>query len=109
MTWMVIACSGPGAMAAIERNEAFAWKMLVIAGLVAVAVVSLAIANKRASSWLWVTVVLTVIHPGVWMGARAGDCGATLYFTSIGATVLVALSGTIALRSLWRTIRRQRQ
>ncbi|MDQ3339465.1 MAG: hypothetical protein M4D80_30230 [Myxococcota bacterium] len=97
MMWMVIACSGPGAMAAIERNEAWGWKMFAIAGLVAIAVVSFAIVKKRASIWLWLTIGTTVVHPAVWMGARSGDCGHMLYFASIFATVQAALFGVIAV------------
>jgi hypothetical protein len=103
MTWMVIACSGPGAMGAIERNEAWGWKMLVIAAIVTLAVASFAIVKKRASIWLWLTIAFTVLHPAVWMGARSGDCGHMLYFAAIGATVLVALFGTLALHKVWRT------
>jgi hypothetical protein len=97
MSWLVIACSGPGAMDAIERNEAWGWKMLVIAGIAALAVASFAIVKKRASIWVWLTIAFTVLHPAVWMGARSGDCGTMLYFASIGATGLVALLGTVAL------------
>jgi hypothetical protein len=95
----MIWCSGPGAMAVIERNEAFGWKMLAIAGLLAVAVVAVSIAKKRASRWLWPTVIFTIIHPAVWMGARRGDCGHMLYFASIGATVLVGLFAVTAALS----------
>ena len=98
MTWLVIACSGPGAMEVIERNEAWGWKWLVVAALVATFAVVYSIVKKRASRWLWVTLVFVVLHPAVWMGARHGDCGGMLYLASIPATGLVAIFALLAAR-----------
>ena len=95
MTW-IIACSGPGAMAVIERNEAFGWRMFTIAALVAFAAAITAILRRRHTAYLWLAIGFTVIHPAVWMGARRGDCGNMLYLASIVATVLVGGFGVTA-------------
>jgi hypothetical protein len=97
MTWLAIACSGPGAMAVIERNEAWGWKWFIGAALAALFAVVFAIVKRRASKWLWVTLVFCVLHPAVWMGARSGDCGHMLRFMAIPATVLVACFALISI------------
>ena len=102
MTWLAIACSGPGAMAVIERNEAWGWKWFIVAALAALGAVVFAIVKRRASRWLWVTLVFVVLHPAVWMGARHGDCGHMLFFMAIPATILVACFALIAVLRIKR-------
>ena len=100
--WMaspVLACSGPGAAEAIARAEWAGW------GLLGLAVVMVLAANLRArrlgvggrsmaAGW-----ILIFAHPGIWMSARSGDCGATRLESSLLFTALAAGLG------LWGMLR----
>jgi len=102
MTWLVVACSGPGAMRAIERNESFAWIMLGVAAGIAVLALFIASMRKRINRWQWIGLGFAAVHPAIWMGARSGDCGRMLYTASIVWTVLVAVFAVFAIATALR-------
>jgi hypothetical protein len=97
MTWLAMACSGPGAMAAITQNESWAWTFFGVSAVVAAALAIYSLVRKRFPRWLWVTIALVPAHPAVWMNAYGGDCGHMMYFSSIVATVLSLVVATLAV------------
>ena len=99
----VIACSGPGAMAAIESNERWGWKFFIGAAVVAVLALVFAIIKRRTTRWLWATIIATGLHPAVWMGARGGDCGHMLYFAAVAGSIIVIVFALLAFRGLLAT------
>ncbi len=101
-----LACSGPGAMAAILRAERLGWILwattLVLAGG------SAFIPRVRSRGWrrLWPLLLLVVFHPGWWMSARSGDCGRTLVE---GSVLIAALTPLVVGFLFWRSRRAARQ
>ena len=91
------ACSGPGALARILANERLGWILFGAAALVdvlgAVALRRLGVARRRLA-WLLAPVL---VHPGWWMRARGGDCGATLVLGSMAMTVAAGLVVVVAV------------
>src|ERR1051325_2359038 len=104
MTWLVFACSGPGAMAVIESNERWGWRWFYIAAAVAALAIGFALVKKRASKWIVVTLVALAVHPSVWMGARGGDCGSMLYFAWVAGSVLVVVFALLTARGRRETL-----
>lgn len=99
---LAVACSGPGAMAAIVHAERLSWGLwiatLVLAGGSAL------MPRMRARGWgnQWPMFLLAVLHPGWWMSARSGDCGRTLLE---GSYVLTALAVLVGAFLFWRSRR----
>jgi hypothetical protein len=94
-----LACSGPGAAAAIERAELGGWRLA--AGTLSLVGVATLLARRRglgrgpvAAGW-----VLVVVHPGLWLGARGGDCGQTRLE---GSVLFACMGAALLLWSLWR-------
>ncbi|GAC1353976.1 MAG: hypothetical protein NVSMB47_07150 [Polyangiales bacterium] len=94
------ACSGPDALARIERAEVIGWVLL--AASAAIAIGGVAWLNRTGRMVRYAAAVigaLLVSHPGWWMSARDGDCGQTRVATAIFATVaLAAVVGVLASR-----------
>jgi hypothetical protein len=83
-----IACSGPGAMEAIEAAEHRGWVMLAItAGIVGLAA-GFAISRKRIGTAISMLPILA-LHPAIWFGARHGDCG---HLLTAGSNVYLAVA-----------------
>lgn len=102
---LALACSGPGAMAAILRAERMGWMLWGATLLLAGAVVFF---RLRADGWRaqWPLLLLVGLHPGWWMSARSGDCGRLLVLGSIGVTALAPL---VLGLLLWRSLRAARR
>jgi hypothetical protein len=86
------ACSGPGAMARIEAAERLGWWLFGInAALVAAGMLLLRMRGRslRQTGWL---LAFAAIHPGWWLSARGGDCGA---MRSIGSWACLGLSALL--------------
>ncbi|MBL0216936.1 MAG: hypothetical protein IPQ07_24035 [Myxococcales bacterium] len=92
-----LACSGPGAMEAIEAAERRGWIMFAItAGIVGLAA-GLALRRRRIGTAISMLPVL-LIHPAMWFGARHGDCGHLLR----DASSLYLVIAPVACAALYR-------
>jgi len=82
-------------MERIERAERVGllfWFATVVGSLTLALLPRLrALSNKPR----WILAALVVVHPGWWLSARGGDCGATLVEGSILATMIAAVVGGI--------------
>lgn len=95
------ACSGPGAAEAIARAEMGGY---ALAAFTLLSVLGATLLGRRrglgrgpvAAGW-----VLVAVHPGLWLGARSGDCGQT----RLEGSVLFACMGVaLVLWSIWRPV-----
>lgn len=86
------ACSGPGAMEAIEAAEKLGWLLFGISAVVGLAGLGLMWKLGRGRWQICACLIPVVIHPGWWLGARGGDCGAMRIIGSwIGVGLAVAV------------------
>ncbi len=99
---LLIACSGPGAMQAIVRAERVGWALLVLSLLLVAAPPLRALMRGHAVGRSVWALLVVLIHPGWWLSARGGDCGAMRMLGSIGMTVVAAL---VCSALLWRSAR----
>ena len=85
------ACSGPGAMARIVANERLGWILFVVTatvlGVGAGLLRRLGVSARRVG----LLAVPLLVHPGWWMSARSGDCGAMLALGSMAMTAVAVL------------------
>ncbi len=98
-----LACSGPGAPAAIARADRIGWALLAGTALL---VAATHFAARRPPSTRRLIVAL-LVHPGWWLGARGGDCGRMRVAASIAATVLFVLAAAFLLWRARRSVRPQ--
>jgi hypothetical protein len=96
------ACSGPGAMAAIQGNERLGWILWGTTLLAAAAFASHRVMRARGWRRQWPLALFVMLHPGWWMSARHGDCGYTLRDGSILFLGLTLVAGAVML---WRARR----
>lgn len=86
--FLVLACSGPGAAAAIFQAELTALGGLVLA----LALWSAGGLRRRRAGRAWGAVARGVLpvalHPMIWLSARSGDCGRTLTAASVAMAVI---------------------
>lgn len=87
-TFLVLACSGPGAADAIFQAE-----LTALAGLVlALALWMTGGVRRRRAGRAWGAVALGVLpvalHPMIWLSARSGDCGRTLTAACVAMAVI---------------------
>lgn len=100
------ACSGPGAMAAIEQAVLQGWIMWGVA--VVLGFLSMALGRWSGLTWgkSWWPMLVAGAHPGWWLTARGGDCGSMLVWGSTGMlAVMILLTLVIAIMAV---IRRRR-
>ncbi|MDQ3370430.1 MAG: hypothetical protein M3680_33840 [Myxococcota bacterium] len=102
---VALACSGPGAMHVIDANIRRGWIMFAIAAAMVVAAGFAPAFRQRGMRSLWPLLVLLVIHPGLWMSGRSGDCGMLLRSSSTVMTFITPVA--ILLGYAW-VRRRQR-
>ncbi|MDP1826266.1 MAG: hypothetical protein Q8L48_23565 [Archangium sp.] len=98
-----LACSGPGAAAAMRQSTLVGWVcLLVSAALTVVAVIRrLPLRSSLSRVGAVVGVVVLLIHPGFWLSATIGDCGQSRLFLSPLATLLhAAVVGYAMLRKV---------
>jgi hypothetical protein len=105
-TATALACSGPGARAAIERAELLGWLLFAASTLLCLGAMALPKVRSAGPRVFWPLLIPPAIHPGWWMSARSGDCGSmrTLGAIAVSGLVLVALAIV-----LWRAGRRARR
>ena len=101
---IAIACSGPGAMERIEAAEQLGHLTLLVTFVVLVAAaVVLCVRARRLRKSAIGLLVLGLLHPGLWLGARHGDCGMLLEQTAwpatIGAFVVAAMAVVLTERA----------
>ena len=92
LTGTALACSGPDAVATMDRMKWLGWGLWLLAiGLVLAASVRarrLGVPLRAvAAGW-----ILVVAHPGLWIPVDGGDCGqarleGSLLFTALAAAV----------------------
>lgn len=100
-----LACSGEGAVAAIEEAEHRGWVMFAITVGIVAAAATFAIVRKRIGAAIAMVPVL-VLHPAIWFGARHGDCGHLLRQASTLYLVIAPLAcGMLYLLSARRSLR----
>lgn len=99
----VLACEGEQAMARIERSETIGWALLGVSCVVGLLAQRLVL-RARAQRWAPIVLgALVLTHPGWWMSARSGDCGQERLWTSISATVALAVVAAILLARALRS------
>ena len=101
----IFACSGPGAIAEIERNIAIGYICAGIAGVLLVMSLGLSLATRR---WLGLAICsgLLALHPAWTVSALGGDCGDMKRWLSWLAT---ALALAVVVWQAVRTARRRRR
>jgi hypothetical protein len=92
-----LACSGPGAAKAIRQSELIGTSSAGLSIAVVAAGCSLLLRRSLGGRLPWIAAPL-VLHPRWWMDAVHGDCGATLCFWSLVATVGIAINVALAAR-----------
>jgi hypothetical protein len=86
--FIMLACSGPGAMAAIQQAITFGYFCAGAAGVVTLALAFDAVRLRRFRFTLPVAAVMLLIHPAWTISATRGDCGGfkiqtSLFFTAV--------------------------
>lgn len=74
-SFILLACSGPGAGAAIRQNIVIANYCAAIGGVITIAVVFDAWRTRRWGIALPISVVMSLMHPAWTISALHGDCG----------------------------------
>lgn len=101
---VALACSGPGAMDKILRAERIGWLLLFLTG--ALALWAALMFRRWQVPWRRTLLVAlpALVHPGWWLSARGGDCGAMRLLGSIGVTAMtvVALGLAVGITALRR-------
>jgi hypothetical protein len=96
------ACEGPTAMMEILRSEKWGWILFVVnLAVVFLGAILLKLAGWTYNRMVWLG-VLILIHPGWWLSARSGDCGASRWIGSIAVSFLSGLSILVMLVIAWR-------
>ena len=91
-------------MQAIVRAERVGWALLVLSTLlVAAPLVRRLMRSQQVGRSTWALLVV-LVHPGWWLSARGGDCGASRMLGSLGMTVVAALVWSALL---WSAARRK--
>ncbi len=92
-------------MQAIVRAERVGWALLVLSILLTAApLVRRLMRCQQVGRSTWALLVV-LVHPGWWLSARGGDCGATRMLGSIGMTVVAAV---VCSALLWSAARQER-
>ena len=94
-----MACSGPGAperiRASIELGYYYAF------GSIGLTLITFLLNRKYRSSTtktlLAITILLTIFHPGFWIGARSGDCGMMRIYLSKIVTGIIGLISLLTI------------
>jgi hypothetical protein len=95
MLWLWACSGGPGTMELIEARERHGTIFAIAtAGVMLIVAVLGPVRRRGAIAWIPLA-LLAGVHPGIWFGARHGDCGKAiadfgLPYT-IGAAVLAAI------------------
>jgi hypothetical protein len=93
------ACSGPQAFETLLFNERVGMGTWLLTLLFALAFVVL-VKRRRTR---WVMLGAPVLHPGWWMSARGGDCGYTLFDSSLLFTGITLAAGAFLIWRVRRT------
>ena len=95
----LLACSGPGAADLVSRAVQLGHALLLLT--VAICLIPLLLTQVREAlgRTARLPLIIPLAHPGWWLSARLGDCGATRLLASTAATVLAAL---VVIALLWR-------
>ncbi|MDC0672282.1 hypothetical protein [Nannocystis radixulma] len=99
---LAVACSGPGAPAAIFHAERMGWILWIATLVLAGGSALMPRMRARGRRNRWPMFLLAVLHPGWWMSARSGDCGQSLLE---GSYVFTALTVLVAAFLVWRSRR----
>ena len=85
-----LACSGPGAQAAMDRASLVGVSCYVVSLVATVIAIIRArrLKTKLAKGGAAFAVLLLLAHPTIWLGVTSGDCGNSLLFLG-PATALV--------------------
>ena len=81
------ACSGPAALETIVFAERVGMAMFAAAAVMALIGALQVWRTKGTPRVLAPLIIVVIAHPGLWMGARGGDCGHTLKVASIVFTI----------------------
>lgn len=95
----VMACSGPGTGEAISRSIGIGY-YCAIGSIVLTLFTGLLHRSSRIRGTriaLILSILLTVLHPGIWINAASGDCGmlrmnASIIVTGLVGTIFVSMS-----------------
>lgn len=93
------ACSGPGAAAAVRRAELGGWGLAALTALLVFAATGFARGRGVGRGPVAAGWVLVGVHPGLWLDAAGGDCGAARLE---GSMLFTAVACAIVLWSAWR-------
>lgn len=92
----LLACSGPGAARTIRMAELAGLGLLALAAAF-VGIAGLWLSGRGMKARAAALVAPLVAHPGWWMSATRGDCGASLVVGSFAATILIGLAVGLAI------------
>lgn len=96
---VLLACSGVGAEAAIERSTLIGLISLLLTVMLTAAAIRawlpLNTALQRVAAGVGLVTILA--HPSVWLGVSGGDCGYALRYVGPGFTVLHGLAAVFLI------------
>ena len=89
----IMACSGPGAGKAIRTSIEIGNYCALISVVLTLFIVWInrKYQTKTKKALLSASILLTIFHPGFWVGATSGDCGVLRIYSSIIITSLILL------------------
>ncbi|MEE3718124.1 hypothetical protein V2H45_15395 [Tumidithrix elongata RA019] len=91
----ILACSGPGAMFAIQQSITIGYFCAVFGGVATIAIAYNFLQTRRVRFTLPVAGLLMLVHPAWTVSAIHGDCG---YFKREVSYVLTAIFAGLLIR-----------
>ncbi len=88
LSFEILACSGPGAWAAIQEAISYGYLCAAIGGVITLSMYLYSIATQRLGFPLAIAGAMLAIHPAWTVSAVSGDCGQMKVFASEIFTVI---------------------
>ena len=93
MTCFILACSGPGALQAIQDNILYAREHSILVGGIAVLSITFWFLTRRWTALPLYILCMLLVHPAWTVSAISGDCG---FFKAAAATFVTLVAGASA-------------
>lgn len=88
------ACSGEGAGELIHFHSSASTWLFGLSILIVLIIFLLAMKTNRIKKLKihpWLSFILIIFHPRIWLGTMSGDCGRQLFTSSIVATAMILI------------------